>query len=123
MSWSQIEAVTSDVSVGVEGLSGEARVLEVPAKGVTSEMLSDLTTKLRKERKAKAVSADPINSPSHYKVGGIETIDFIEAKDLGYNLGNVVKYITRAHHKGELLQDLKKAQWYLNREVGKLEEK
>ena len=66
---------------------------------------------------------DNVNHPAHYKVGGIETIDFIEAKRLGYNLGNVVKFVTRAHHKGALLEDLKKAQWYLNREVSKLEEK
>ena len=63
---------------------------------------------------------DKVNHPSHYKVGGIETIDFIEAKNLGYNLGNVVKYITRADHKGNKLEDLKKAQWYLNRAVSKL---
>ena len=62
---------------------------------------------------------DPVNHPWHYKVGGIETIDFIEAKNLGYNLGNVVKYITRADHKGNKLQDLQKAQWYLNREISK----
>ena len=61
--------------------------------------------------------ADPVNHPEHYKTGGIETIDFIEAKNLGYNLGNVVKYITRADHKGNKLQDLQKAQWYLNREI------
>jgi hypothetical protein len=60
---------------------------------------------------------DPVNQPSHYKVGGIETIDFIESKELGYNLGNVVKYITRSDHKGNKLQDLQKAQWYLNREI------
>lgn len=65
---------------------------------------------------------DKINSPSHYKVGGIETIDFIEAKNLGYNLGNVVKYISRADHKDNKLDNLKKAQWYLNRAVGKLEQ-
>jgi len=64
---------------------------------------------------------DKINSPSHYKVGGIETIDFIEAKNLGYNLGNVVKYISRAEHKDNKLDNLKKAQWYLNRAVSKLE--
>lgn len=64
---------------------------------------------------------DKVNHPSHYKVGGIETIDFIEAKSLGYNLGNVVKYITRADHKGNKLEDLKKAQWYLNRAVSNLE--
>jgi len=63
--------------------------------------------------------ADPVNHPEHYKTGGIETIDFIEAKNLGYNLGNVVKYITRADHKGNKLQDLQKAQWYLNREINK----
>ena len=62
---------------------------------------------------------DPVNQPAHYKVGGIETIDFIEGKNLGYNLGNAVKYISRADHKGNRLQDLQKAQWYLNREIAK----
>lgn len=64
--------------------------------------------------------SDPVNHPSHYKVGGIETIDFIEAKKLNYNLGNVVKYITRADHKGNRQQDLAKAMWYLKREMGQL---
>lgn len=63
---------------------------------------------------------DKINHPSHYKVGGIETIDFIEAKQLDYHLGNVVKYISRADHKDEKLENLKKAQWYLNRAVANL---
>jgi hypothetical protein len=63
---------------------------------------------------------DVVNSPSHYKVGGIETIDFIEAKQLDYHLGNVVKYISRADHKDEKLENLKKAQWYLNRAVANL---
>lgn len=61
--------------------------------------------------------ADPVNHPAHYKVGGIETIDFIEAKNLDYNLGNVVKYVTRADHKGNKLEDLRKAQWYLTRAI------
>ena len=60
---------------------------------------------------------DPVNHPAHYKYGGIETIDFIEAKELGYNLGNVVKYITRSDHKGNRKQDLEKALWYLKREL------
>ena len=63
-------------------------------------------------------AADPVNHPAHYKAGGIETIDFIEAKKLGYNLGNVVKYITRADLKGNREQDLEKALWYLKREIG-----
>jgi hypothetical protein len=67
--------------------------------------------------------ADPVNHPTHYKVGGIETIDFIEAKGLTYHLGNAVKYITRADHKGNRLQDLEKARWYLDREIGNLSEK
>jgi hypothetical protein len=65
-------------------------------------------------------ATDPVNHPAHYKVGGIETIDFIEAKKLGYNLGNVVKYLTRADHKGNRKQDLEKALWYLNREINSL---
>jgi hypothetical protein len=66
------------------------------------------------------LKADPVNHPPHYKTGGIETIDFIEAKELGYHLGNVIKYVSRAKHKGNELEDLKKAQWYLERAIMKL---
>jgi hypothetical protein len=62
-------------------------------------------------------ASDPINHPAHYKVGGIETIDFIEAKKLNYNLGNAVKYVTLADHKGSRKEDLEKARWYINREI------
>lgn len=67
--------------------------------------------------------ADPVNHPPHYKTGGIETIDFIEAKGLGYHLGNVVKYISRAGIKGtnQGLEDLRKARWYLDRAIEKNE--
>lgn len=64
-------------------------------------------------------AADPVNHPPHYKTGGIETIDFIEAKGLNYRLGNVIKYITRADHKGNRKEDLQKALWYLQREIEK----
>lgn len=65
---------------------------------------------------------DLVNQPPHYKSGGVETIDFIEAKQLGFHLGNVVKYISRAGIKSHNpLEDLKKAQWYLNRYVAQLE--
>jgi hypothetical protein len=67
--------------------------------------------------KVRWTKSDAVNHPAHYKVGGIETIDFIEAKKLGYNLGNVVKYLTRADHKGNRKQDLEKAKWYLEREL------
>lgn len=64
---------------------------------------------------------DPIN-PSHYKTGGIETIDYIEAKlgvdgAFSYCLGNVLKYVSRAGKKNIATEreDLEKAQWYLNK--------
>jgi hypothetical protein len=78
-------------------------------------------TKSSPKKEKLIMTHDNVNHPSHYKTGGIETIDFIEAKSLSYNLGNVVKYITRADYKGNKIEDLKKAQWYLNREVSNLE--
>ncbi len=63
---------------------------------------------------------DSVNSPSHYTAGGIETIDFIEAKSLNFNLGNAVKYISRCQQKGKKIEDLQKASWYINREIEKL---
>jgi hypothetical protein len=62
---------------------------------------------------------DMVNKPPHYTGGGIETIDFIEAKDLNYRLGNVVKYVSRAGKKvgSNPVQDLEKALFYLNREI------
>ena len=57
-----------------------------------------------------------INHPAHYNAGKIEVIDFIEDQGLGFNLGNVLKYVCRADHKGEPAEDLAKAQWYLERE-------
>lgn len=61
-----------------------------------------------------------INHPSHYNQG-IEAIDYIESHKMNFNIGNVIKYVTRAKHKGTELQDLKKASWYLNREIERLE--
>jgi len=65
------------------------------------------------------LSPDLVNSPTHYTKGGIETIDFIEAKELDYHLGNVIKYISRANLKGNKLENLKKAKWYMDRAVQK----
>ena len=62
---------------------------------------------------------DPVNKPAHYTDGKIEVIDFIEDKNLGFNLGNAVKYISRAGKKDpeKTIEDLQKASWYLNREI------
>lgn len=60
---------------------------------------------------------DPINKPEHYANAGIQPIQVVEAWGLGFNLGNVIKYIKRNQDKGTVLQDLEKARWYLNREI------
>jgi hypothetical protein len=61
--------------------------------------------------------SDP-TSPSHYKDLDPEPIDVIEGWGLGFNLGNVVKYVARAGRKTpDALEDLKKAHWYLGRHI------
>ncbi len=64
---------------------------------------------------------DPIDHPQHYNTGKIEVIDFIEDQKLGFSLGNAVKYISRAGKKDQSkkIEDLKKAIWYIEREIGK----
>ena len=65
---------------------------------------------------------ETVNHPSHY--GGdtvYETIKVIEAWGLGFHLGNAVKYISRADKKGANIEDIKKAVWYLNREIERRE--
>lgn len=62
-----------------------------------------------------------INHPQHYNMGKFEAIDVIEDWQLNFNLGNTVKYISRAGHKDDTIQDLKKSLWYLQREIDRLE--
>ena len=66
---------------------------------------------------------EKVNNPEHYHYGTYEAIKVIEAWGLGFCLGNVLKYISRAGKKNgsSRLEDLKKAQWYLNREIEKIE--
>ena len=58
-----------------------------------------------------------IDHPPHYTFGEIEVIDAIEDWRLGFHLGNVVKYVARAAHKDNYGEDLRKARWYLDREL------
>lgn len=75
--------------------------------------------------KEKTNPVDPkkelVNSPDHYKSSGMEAIDVIESFNLGFNLGNTVKYILRCGKKDSELQELKKAKWYLEREISRRE--
>ena len=65
---------------------------------------------------------ESVNHPKHYTQGSIEVIDAIEAWQLNFRLANVVKYVARSEHKNNKLEDLKKARWYLDREISKLEQ-
>jgi len=69
------------------------------------------------------MTKDLVNNPAHYTYGKIEVIDFIEDKKLNFHRGNCVKYITRAGKKdpNKEIEDLKKAEWYLKREIERLE--
>jgi hypothetical protein len=69
-----------------------------------------------------AQTTEKINHPSHYNKGKIEVIDFIEDQQMNFNLGNAVKYISRAGAKDPTttIEDLKKAAWYVNREIQRL---
>jgi len=92
---------------------------------IRSNMKKAISVKLPKassmtlEKVVERLNPDTVNHPPHYTAGKIEVIDFIEDQKLSYHLGNVVKYVCRADHKGSRLEDLKKAAWYLNREIAK----
>jgi hypothetical protein len=64
---------------------------------------------------------DPVNHPVHYTRGKIEVLDFILDQNFGYLAGQVIKYLSRYRWKGTPLEDLKKAQFYLNQLIEKLE--
>lgn len=92
----------------------------IVAKAESGDLLKPNEKPKKKMTKPK-LFGDMVNNPAHYTFGGIETIDFIEAKQLNYHCGNVIKYVSRAGKKGERLEDLKKARWYLEREITRLE--
>lgn len=58
-----------------------------------------------------------VHHPRHYNAGKFEVIDVIHDWKLGFNLGNTVKYIARADHKGNDIEDLEKGLWYLSDEI------
>lgn len=64
---------------------------------------------------------DPVNRPTHYTQhpSGIECIQITE--HMGFNLGNALKYIWRCDLKADAIEDLKKARWYIDREIAKRE--
>jgi len=69
-----------------------------------------------------APASDPVNHPPHYNAhpSGVEAITVCE--HFNFNIGNAVKYLWRAGLKGALIDDLKKARWYIDREISRLTE-
>lgn len=112
------------IAFGYKRISGEEVIVRVRKDFNNKKMIGGWSTfyaeldKIIDQIKADA-SANNVNHPSHY--GGednpYEAIKVIEAWELGFNLGNVVKYLSRAGKKGDTLEDLRKAAWYLQREI------
>lgn len=103
-----------------EYLNEEIEVNESDLKTVeVKEILQETLDEVKEP-----VENDNVNHPSHYTDGNIEVMDFIEDKQLNFAKGNVIKYVSRAGKKdpNKELEDLKKAMWYLNREIERLKE-
>jgi len=63
---------------------------------------------------------DPVNHPKHY-TQGIEVTDFIASWQMDWFRGNIIKYIVRCPYKGNTVNDLKKARWYIDDLINRLE--
>ena len=66
------------------------------------------------------MSKEMVDHPKHYNMGKYEAIDVIEDWQMNFNLVNALKYLSRAGHKDDIIQDLKKAKWYIDREIQRL---
>lgn len=118
--WKMVHMSTSDTSAMPH--KEEADRIFALTKG--RQRMDPVTGKLRMQGAVTMVEpkTDNVNHPAHYKVGGIETIDYIQAKlspeeFRGYLKGNILKYLSRAGNKGSYEEDLLKARWYMNREI------
>lgn len=113
-------------SLGIRVLEDVVRELNIPplkSGAYTPNRLDNVATLPYVEEAKRTVQEhDAVNHPSHYTDGKIEVIDYIEDKGLDYHLGNAVKYISRAGKKdpAKKVEDLKKAAWYIAREIERL---
>jgi hypothetical protein len=91
-----------------------------PVEIVTPKTITPVTAPILESEWKNIVQSDPVNHPAHYTHGGIETIDFIQAKLTpeefrGYLKGNILKYGSRLGHKDNDMQDAGKLNWYTNK--------
>lgn len=101
-----IPTYDEEININVEPLKNMADSGEEIIKKVAKAMSKGMTRE-----------ASSVDHPNHYNKGKFEVIEVIEDWDLNFHLGNTIKYIARAKHKGRELEDLEKAMWYLNREI------
>lgn len=103
-----------EVDVTLANMAAKRKEVDLTLANMVAKTLEET------EIKTAELKEDVINHPSHYTRGKIEVIDFIEDQQLPYHLGNVIKYIARAGYKGDKLEDLKKARWYLDRYINEV---
>lgn len=118
-----VQEILDDLS-GRRGIGDEWQEISEPIqKNIRGDLEAIVENRLRKYQEEKKEEKNPekVNHPEHYnqKVPGIECIDVVE--NFGFNLGNVIKYIWREEDKDSLI-DLKKAMWYLEREINNRED-
>lgn len=111
------DAFVEYLEQNIEVNESDLKTVEIKEKANTKETLQETLDEVKEP-----VENDNINHPSHYTDGNIEVMDFIEDKQLNFAKGNVIKYVSRAGKKdpNKELEDLKKAMWYLNREIERL---
>lgn len=118
-----IEYLKQDIEVN----ESDFKVADVESIGQVLQFIHDIPPQIKIDSdKIKEVNVDdendPVNHPSHYTDTKIEVMDYIEDKGFNFALGNAVKYISRAGRKdkNKTIEDLEKAEWYLNREIERL---
>lgn len=86
---------------------------------MTATDLRDLADRVAAEVAAGEQSVDVVNAPPHYRAhpSGVECIQVTE--HMSFCLGNAVKYVWRADLKGDAVEDLRKARWYIDREIAR----
>lgn len=121
------QASLAELGTDEDQLAEKTRRMDALAGGrpMTMQEIVDAEKPVRRKRSDAGrprvpIAHDPVHHPAHYTFGSIEVIEVIEDWQLGFHLGNAIKYIARAGKKGDALEDLEKAKWYLEREMKKL---
>lgn len=97
-----------------------------PSHSHTGNLCADCQGEIKERNRPTdppAATHDPVSSPSHYTRLKPEPIEVIEAWGLSFHRGQVLRYLSRAGHKDNEVQDLRKARWFLDREIERLEKR